>query len=186
MSVLELMVALVVTSALAMIAIPGWQSMMARNRLSTTANELLGGLLAARTVAVSRQALVSVCAGNAQTGCHGDWSRGEWISFIDRVPIGVFGEEDELQAQGRLAAPGRVSLSANGPFNRAVVFRPNGSASWPSGAFAAGRLRVCAAEAGVVPNAVDLVLIGSGRAVAQPCHLEGRCAPPTEAAARCQ
>ncbi len=185
LTLLELLVALAVAAVLAAVAVPSFEAIAVRNRLSLSSNQLLGAMLAARNLAITRNVRATFCAGSADDGCHRDWARGEWIVFIDRDGDGAFEQDDELHAIGSLPSPDTLVIAGNGPFNSAIVFRPSGAATWPSGAFAAGRLRTCAVSA-VSPNAVELVLIGSGRAVSQTCDLNGLCPLLSDQSNRCR
>lgn len=185
LSLLELLVALTVAAVTMALAVPSFESITARNRLAVSANQLVGGMLTARMLAVTRNVSVTFCAGNADDGCHGNWESGEWIVFVDRAPLGELDADDELHLADSLASPQTLALAGNGPFNSAIVFRPSGAASWPSGAFAAGRLRICVNK-GISPNATELVLIGSGRAVSQQCDLGGLCPALSDQSNKCK
>lgn len=161
----ELLVAIVVVSILAALAVPAYGSIIARNNIVVSANQLLNATHGARLLALTRNTTVSFCAGNPKAGCSGDWSDGEWISFIDRNHDGKLDTNETLHANGRLPRSKNLALGSNGPFKRTILFRPSGNATWPSGAFAAGRMRVCSPAAG--SPAVELILIGSGRTVLQ-------------------
>lgn len=173
-TLLELLITLAVAAVITALAVPSFQSITARNRIAVSSNQLLGAMQAARMLAVTRNTAVSICAGNADEGCHANWSRGEWIVFVDRPPLGVFDVDDELHLADSMDVPNGLSLEGNGPFTSAIVFRPSGMARQRNGAFAAGRLRVCVNKK-ITPNATELVLIGSGRAVSQACDLGGVC-----------
>lgn len=162
----ELLIALLVASALMAMAQPSFAKLIAKNRQTITANELLYAFQGARLLALTRNQTVGVCAGNREDACHGDWSRGEWIRFIDENRDGNFGAQEILHATGQLPSPETMRFSSNGPFKKTVVFRPSGEATWPSGAFGAGRISICS-EA-ILDQGVELVMIGSGRTVLQP------------------
>lgn len=166
LSLIELLTALVVAAIVMGVAIPSFQTIVAQNRLAISANSLMRGMAVARRTAITREALVTFCAGSADTGCDGDWTDGEWIVFVDHDGDGQIDKDETLKLVGRLPKADIVSVAGNGPFRKAVVFTPGGTAQWPNGAFAAGRIRVCA-DAAFMPNETDLVLIGSGRVVTE-------------------
>lgn len=173
-SLLELLVAIAVASVAAGIAIPSIANLMAVSRLASITNDLQFALAMARQTAIASNAPVTFCAGDALSGCHGRWGDGTWIVFIDYDRDGMLDGEDRPLLVTRTPSSGSVLLSANGPFKRAVVFRSRGNAETTSGAFAAGRIRVC------IPrlngnNANELVLIGSGRAVLERQDFSGTC-----------
>lgn len=176
-TLIELLYTLAIASMIVVIGFPTIGGIIARNQLATTTNQLLSTLMAARTLAITHNLAVTFCAGNPRDGCHRDWSQGEWMTFIDDNRNGRLDPGDQPQLVERLESSGRIGLSANGPFRRAVVFRPSGMARTASGAFAAGRIRICAARA-IEPNANDLVLIGSGRTVTEQHDFGAECPLP--------
>lgn len=176
-TLVDFLVGLAVLGVTAALAIPSYDRIVSRSRLAVSVNELLSALLTARMTAVARNVSTTFCAGNRVVGCHRDWTKGEWIVFADRDRNGQLDAGDTLYGAERMASAGAVMLGGNGPFASAVVFRPSGAATWTSGAFAAGRLRVCVNTA-ISPNATDLVLIGSGRAVSEAHDYSGSCPMP--------
>lgn len=176
LTLVELVVALAVLSVLLSVAVPAYTRMSAQNHLATSVNLLVAAMASARQTAVARSAPVTFCAGEPLHGCDGDWSARRWLVFVDRDRDGRVDAGEDLRIVEALAPEAPVTLSANGPFNSAVVFNPAGLAQRPSGAFAAGRVRVCVENA-YVPNATDLVLIGSGRLVTEQHDFGGTCPP---------
>lgn len=69
----------------AAIAVPGWQTLVADNRLTVATNALIMNLQRARSEALKRNTVVLVCPGNSQVGCRtqANWSEG-WFVFVDR------------------------------------------------------------------------------------------------------
>lgn len=174
-SLIELMVAIAVAAVLLAIAIPAFSNLMAQNELAAASNAVRGALLAARQTAVMRGHPVSLCAGNPEAGCTGDWSAGQWLVFRDSNHDGQLGADETLLHQGRVpGAGGTVSIDGNGPLRTALVYMPLGHAERVSGAFGAGRLRLCVAR-DISPNARELVISASGRVRLQHVELNGAC-----------
>lgn len=176
-TLLELLIALTVSSVLVSVAVPSYRHISAQNHLATSSNQLLSALVSARQTAVTRNASVTFCAGNPDDGCDGDWLAHEMIVFVDIDRDGKLDPEDELRFFERFSASTVIEVSGNGPFRKSIVFRPTGLAQWPGGAFAAGRLRICTQTA-LSSNATDLVLIGSGRVVTEQHDFDGTCPAP--------
>ena len=177
LSLLELLVGLSIGAILLMLTVPALDRVMAQNRLATSGNQVLMAILAARQSAISHNVRVTICAGNLGAGCHRDWSRQEWLVFVDPDGDGVFDSGERPKLADRLPVDPGLSNSANGPFRNAVVFQPSGAAQTVTGAFAAGRLRICLAEHSGT-NATDLVLIGSGRIEPEKRSFDGECPAP--------
>ena len=167
----EILLTLCILAVLATTAAPSFAKISAQSQVSAAANELLSVTRHARLLALTRNTQVVFCAGNPIDGCHGNWAQREWISFLDDNRNAVLDSSDTLYTQGELAKSAHIDMAANGPFKRAILFRPLGNATWPSGAFAAGRLRICTQTA----PALDLVLIGSGRTVLEKRDHSDRC-----------
>lgn len=171
---IELIAVLAVTAVLVVTAGSGLERLLQANRRAITTNTLHEALIEARYVAVTKHRLVGFCAGNRATGCHGDWTDGEWIVFFDDDRDGAADSVESIVATGHARG---VQIAGNGPFRSEVIYTPLGVAQRRSGAFAAGRLRVCVAEA-INPNANDLVLAASGHIRLEPHDFNGRCPSP--------
>ncbi len=174
-SLIELMTGVALTAILLSIAIPAFSSMMAQNRLATATNAARGALMSARQAAVTMGRPVSICAGTPVDGCSGDWSAGEWLVFQDADHSGDLDPGEPIVRHGRVPAAGdTVRIDGNGPFRTAMVYMPLGHAEHKSGAFGAGRLRLCVAG-DLAPNARELVVSASGRVRLQSVDFEGAC-----------
>jgi type IV fimbrial biogenesis protein FimT len=89
---IELVIVIAIVAILTAIALPGYQSIMRRNRVVTDTNDFLAAINLARNEAVARGRPVSVCASVNGTSCDSasasDWSRG-YMVFTDFDPVGV-------------------------------------------------------------------------------------------------
>jgi type IV fimbrial biogenesis protein FimT len=70
-SLVELMVTITVMAILVAIALPNFRDVIHRNQVSSASNELLAGLAYARTEAITRGQLVSMCPSSSGTSCAG-------------------------------------------------------------------------------------------------------------------
>lgn len=172
----EMLIVIAILSILTALSIPTFRSLAAQNQLATAGNQMRSAALVARSAAISLNRRVTFCAGQANVGCHGDWARNEWLVFEDRDRDGTVdvGETSHLVDHARPSE--NLAVSANGPFNNRVVFTPTGMAVTASGAFAAGRIRLCT-ELGGAGEVLDLVLIGSGRLESERRTLADGCLP---------
>src|SRR5690554_834156 len=177
LSLIELLVTIAVAALLFAIAVPGLTNMMTRNELAVASNAAHGALMVARESAVMRGQPVSLCAGSPDRGCTGDWAGGQGIVFRDANHSGDRDSAETVLHHGRVPGAGqRVSVDGNGPLRSALVYMPLGHAERPSGAFGAGRLRLCV-EGDVSPNARELIVSASGRVRAQRVDFGGVCPP---------
>lgn len=83
-TLLELLVTLAVAAILAAVAVPGLRQFVTSTRASTQTNTLLTGLQRARSQAVNKPAMVTICPSVDGTACQGNnWNRG-WIIRISK------------------------------------------------------------------------------------------------------
>lgn len=178
-TVIELMVTLTVGVVLAGVAIPSFMRMIAQNQLATTANDFLTAFVLARHTAIAKGISVTLCAGDATTGCHSaanwDWAQG-WLVFVDQDRDGRWDADESIVHQSSPSPTGLV-ITGNRPMRKPIIFSPLGAASQPSGAFSAGTLRVCTPSR-IQNNARDLILSKSGRIRAAAVDLTGACVAP--------
>lgn len=177
-TLIEAMLVLLVAAVLMGIAAPSLRGWLLQQHLSTSTNSLISAFHLARQTAIQSHQAVSLCAGHEGT-CHSkaawDWSKG-WIVFYDRNRNGILdGEERPLQTG--FGAHSNLVVAANSPLRKPVIFTPLGFAEQPGGAFAAGRLRLCA-PLPIYKNARDLVLSKSGRIRLEESDFSGACPSP--------
>ncbi|MNZ23686.1 hypothetical protein D3C78_408080 [compost metagenome] len=79
-TLIELMVTLVVAAILLSIAVPNFSDMTLGSKLSSSANALVAGAQVARSEAIKRNAVVSLCASSDGASCSAsaEWEEG-WI-----------------------------------------------------------------------------------------------------------
>ncbi len=96
-TLVELLVTLVVAAILASLAVPGFQSTIESNRITSVSERIYSTLQFARGEAVRAGKAVSVCPSVNQTSCatQSDWASGALV-FIDDDGNGVLGAGDEL------------------------------------------------------------------------------------------
>lgn len=100
-TVIELMIVVGVIGILLAVGLPGLQDTIARMSVNSQAKSLVASLNFARSEAIKRGTLVSVCASANGTDCAADaWSDG-WIVFVDA-------NEDATGAAGSVDAGDEV------------------------------------------------------------------------------
>lgn len=177
-TLVEMLVVLLISAVALSLAVPGLQNLLATHRLSTATNAFASAFHLARLAAIQRNCPVALCAGESGA-CHSraswDWAKG-WIVFIDPNRNGVREADEPLLHSGAAAHPSLLARG-NAPLNKSVIFTAQGFAEQPGGAFAAGRLRICAPMP-LSNNARDLVLSKSGRLRLEEADFSGTCPPP--------
>ena len=121
-TLIELIITLAIAVIVMAIGVPSFQEMMRNNRAATHANEILTGLNFARSEAVKRGVIVSLCPSADQASCSGadDWAGG-WIAFVN--PNG-----DATVDAGEVVLRVWEPLSGNPTFTgpNAMGYRPTG------------------------------------------------------------
>lgn len=137
-TLIELMVTLSIMAILAMLAAPALRTFFVKRTVSSQADALSGALRLARSEAIKRGQIVTICAsGNAEakppqclSGNATNWSTG-WIIFVDHTNnLRSYDQgEDLLKVQGAFASSGAIT---NNQLNHptAISFGPNGI-TWP-------------------------------------------------------
>ncbi len=176
-SLVEMLVAASITGLMAAISAPSFSRLIEQHRIFVSSNALMSAFVMARQSAIAKNRIVAICAGSAESGCHTDWSRGEWLIFTDRNRNGKRDTDDVLIQDGSATLGRSVRILANRPMKMPVLFHPIGHAEQPNGAFAAGTLRICA-ESTSAAAGVDLVLSKSGQMRTQAHDAGGHCTQP--------
>jgi type IV fimbrial biogenesis protein FimT len=122
-TLVELLTTLTIVAALATVAVPGLRTFHLNNQRATVVNGFLHSLFLARSEAIKRAQIVSVCRSSDGKNCEsrtGDWRSG-WIVFANRdrddPPERDSGEDLIASSSGW---PGG-SITSN---RRAYSFRP--------------------------------------------------------------
>ena len=127
-TLMEMMIVLAVAAVILAIGAPNFRDFRMNNALTAAANDYLASLQLARTEAVKRQSIVSICRsadpGSASARCDGDDFSG-WIVFDD--PDGDCDRTDaERVIRGEARQDNSLQAPANGvcaSFNRAGFSR---------------------------------------------------------------
>ena len=125
-TIIELMVTLAMAAILLAIAIPSFRETMARNRIVTQSNELVGAVNLARSEAITRNTNVTLCraAAAAATTCAG--SLGTWAKWIVRNAAGEVIRRGTVPTYGGTMASPRISRSISVTFSSDGLARTGG------------------------------------------------------------
>jgi type IV fimbrial biogenesis protein FimT len=94
-TLLELLIALSITSILSTIGLPAFSNLIAANRSIVCRDMLLGAINFARFEAISRTSTITLCPKLKSNLCGKSWSTGILI-FIDKDQNGKISQEDEV------------------------------------------------------------------------------------------
>jgi len=138
-TLIELMVTIAVAAVLLTLAAPSFQSLLISNRLTALTNDLVSDLAFARSEAIKRGVVVSVCVANSTTTCGAgtDWAQG-WIVFVDAGTAGDATGDTVLRYHEALR--GNTTLNAT-IGNHFISYFPSGTVD------AAQTFKVCSTGA---------------------------------------
>lgn len=122
-TLIELIVAVLITGTLLAMAVPSMVSSITGNRMTSTTNSLVSALSLARSESIKRKYPVTVCASEDGASCSSNgWGKG-WIVFVDGSQPGSVEPDDILLLVGEALDNGQ-SLSLDGtPY---IQFQPSG------------------------------------------------------------
>jgi len=180
-TLIELMVTIAILAVLTVLAVPGFQAMIASSRLTTVSNDFLATLSQARTNAVRIGKRVTVCMSTNGTQCTttGNWEQG-WIVFIDTTRSGSSANVDTgetIESKGPALPTGMV-MNGNLPY---VSFAADGQPKTMTGGFLAGKIRLCSTSSSLTNDkrARDFVLNSAGRiSISTPTNIAATCPAP--------
>lgn len=149
-SLLELMVTVAVLAILASLAVPAFSDFIKRNAISSQTNEMIGALRIARSTAISRNVMVSVCPStNASTATPTCLSTGSfddgWLIYTTTGANTAYKSTDELLRVSQGAS--NVSIRATASL-KIVTFDARGSSTGGPAGFL-----ICAKTGGATAGA---------------------------------
>lgn len=108
-TLIELLVTISIAVILMTVAVPGFQTLMTSNRLSSITTEFMGTINLARSEAIKRGLPAVICHSSNGSTCGGSWSDG-WIIFVDADADGV---KDAGETLVRVYGPMASGYTAN-------------------------------------------------------------------------
>lgn len=134
-TLIEVMVTVAVLAILAAVALPAMAGLINNNRLASQANDLVADIHLARSEAVRRNRIITLCRttdGSTCAAANGRWN--QWLVF----DAGETAAADRV-LQSR-SASARIQVSAP---SASVGFRSDGLARTTAGALFSGNIGVC-------------------------------------------
>lgn len=158
-TLLELLVAITVSSILLVIGIPAFMQMIAGNQRSANSADLYSDLAFARAEAISRNLQVGVCPSDDGASCTdgGDWRHG-WLIYAntDNSTAGAEPDADEAVLANHGEIEGQFSLTTSG-MTMPILFLPSGRSR------SNGRFELCPDDPGIKGRAVEITSTGRPR-----------------------
>ncbi|KFN51574.1 hypothetical protein N790_04555 [Arenimonas malthae CC-JY-1] len=150
-TLLELVITVAVLAIALGIAIPSFQGITNRNRLTSVANEVVAAMQLTRMEAIRRNQRVVMCPSTNGTTCSG----GNWMRMIVREADAAGEVIREFQFTGRGLA---IKSSSNVDDNNQIAFTSSGFARVGGTTNAAGGLSVCSTAVPAVENTRDVMV----------------------------
>lgn len=186
-SLFELMITIAVVAVLLAIAVPSFRDVIRRNQITSASNELLASLAYARTEAIDRGQLVSMCPSLNGKDCTAGGTAFEpgWIIYT--YPAGaasankayLAGSSTLLRAIGTRSG---VSVQSKGMTNAVITFAQQGQLrpSTPPLAFVtcARTGETGTGESTTAAPGVGLTVNGSGSVTTKSWGVGAACTPP--------
>lgn len=121
-TLIELLITVTILGVLLSLAVPAFQSTIAKNHVASAASTLSTSLSLARSEAIKRGASVTVCKSANSSTCatSGDWAQG-WIMFITSgTPLRIY--DAPSVGVGLGSAPDQIVFSSVGAASSAASF----------------------------------------------------------------
>lgn len=157
----ELLTTLALTGITASLAVPSLQSVMRESRQADAANAIIASLHSARSGALTRNTIVTICASEQGSTCETTaWERG-WIVFVDDNRDGQRQiEEPLIDTAAGAAGVSMRSIDAGG----ILSFRGNGQLSGLPDNASTVQITICDARGADAARAVIINATGNPRA----------------------
>lgn len=150
-TLLELVITVAVLAIALGIAIPSFQGITNRNRLTSVANEVVAAMQLTRMEAIRRNQRVVMCPSTNGTTCSG----ADWMRMIVREADAGGEVVREFRFNGQGLA---IKSSSNVDDNNQIAFTSSGFARVGGTTNASGGLSVCSAKLPVAENTRDVMV----------------------------
>lgn len=171
-TLVELVVTLVILAVVLSIGIPSFKRLIASNRLSAAANDVVAVMQTARAEAIRQNRRVMLCPSTTGRNCSGaNWSHfiafsvGPTVSTATPSSVAPAAATDVLRdvdlGTGRLAVKGSSNVTASDR----IWFSSDGYARMGASSTRAGAISVCSTDAPAAENTRDVVVDTSRIAV---------------------
>lgn len=132
-TLIELMVVIAVAAILSALAIPSFQKILKQQEVNGEINNLVAMVYFARSEAIKRNQVVTVCKSSDKQNCGGNWTDG-WLMFADLNGDGAKDAGEYLISSGAVADGYELAWSGFGSQNY-IRFLQNGLTLFHNGSF---------------------------------------------------
>lgn len=177
LTLVELMVVLAVLGLIIAVGLPNFKGVLNSSRLSSTANEFIGGVQVARAEAIRRATRVTLCRSADGATCTAGTRWPGWIVFVDANADGAVSAGEEVLKVGTIdgSLDVRASPAISG-LSDSIRFGANGLAVGSTElALLNARIAVCVASTQPVANVRDVAITSGARSSVQSRSTGGSC-----------
>ncbi len=133
LTLIELLIVIAIVGILAAIAMPSFNDLLRRQAINGQANALFSMLYLARSEAIKRSSVVTICKSSDGQNCGGNWSDG-WLMFADQNKDGAMNISEVVITHNQISENINVSWTAFGS-NNYIRFTPRGMTLAQNGTF---------------------------------------------------
>ncbi len=134
-TLVELLAGLAVLAVLLTLAVPSFHSLLASRQGAAAMNQLLGAVASARSLAITRRRVVTLCPGrNGRCLGRNQWHQG-FLIFIDHDADGSVDQGDRVVTALPALAPGDRFYWRSFRNRSFLQFHPRGFTRWQNGSF---------------------------------------------------
>jgi len=152
-TIIELMLTILLGAILMAVAVPSFRTMIAANRLTTQANDLVSAINYARSESISHNSTVTFCRVNLEASLNCSGSSGAWQFWVVRNTAGVLRRGNVNLFGGAIALESTLT-------NDSVVFTSDGLARTGGALITDRTFTVCADN--IDKDNIRTVTIGAG------------------------
>ena len=133
LTLIEVMLTLAIIAIIASFAAPSFNNLMRRQQVSGEADVLFSLVYFARSEAIKRNKVVTICKSDDGMVCGGSWSNG-WIVFVDNDKDGNRDSGEIFISSGKIGEGYQLGWTAFGS-NNYIRFTANGLTLSQNGTF---------------------------------------------------
>jgi type IV fimbrial biogenesis protein FimT len=129
-TIVELLVVFSIAALLVTVAVPSMNYLVSSNRLIASINALVSNLQFARSEAVKRSSIITLCISSTGAQCvnSGDWEQG-WIVFIDADADGSVDAGVDTILRVQSAMRGNITIRGDANVTNRISFNNRGFAT---------------------------------------------------------
>lgn len=132
-TLVELMVAIAILVITFSLSVPAYKELQLRQKINGQANQLFSIIYLARSEAIKRSSVVTICKSSDNQVCGGVWSDG-WLMFADYDEDGVLDPSEDMISSGKIDSQIKINWSAFGSDNY-IRLTPRGMTLSQNGTF---------------------------------------------------